>query len=77
LKEFDPIKKWWNTREENDLAWKVDIKTIMDRGYDLDIKNPTKQEEEHEYSSAELIELLEKSMHKSNELLDHLKSEMK
>jgi len=77
LKEFDPIKKWWNTREENDLAWKVDIKTIMDRGYDLDIKNPTKQEEEHEYSSAELIDLLGKSMAKSNDLLNQLKSELK
>jgi type I restriction enzyme M protein len=33
-------------------------KTIIERGYDLDIKNPTKQEEEHEYSSAELMEML-------------------
>jgi type I restriction enzyme M protein len=77
LEEFNPIKDWWNKREENDLAWKVDIKTIFERGYDLDIKNPSKQEEVHEFSSPELIELLDKSMQKSNDLLNQLKSELK
>jgi len=77
LEEFNPIKDWWNNRVENDLAWKVDIKTIIDRGYDLDIKNPNKQEEEHEYSSAELIDLLDKSMQKSKDLLNQLKIELK
>jgi type I restriction enzyme M protein len=76
LEEFAPIKDWWNNREENDLAWKVDIKTIIERGYDLDIKNPINIEEVHEYSSAELIELLGQSMQKSNELLNKLKSEL-
>lgn len=77
LEEFNPIKDWWNNRVENDVAWKVDIKTIVERGYDLDIKNPNKQEEEHEYTSAELIDLLDKSMQKSNELLNQLKVELK
>jgi len=76
LEELKPIKNWWNNREENEVAWKVDIETIFDRGYDLDIKNPNKQEEEHEYSSAELIAMLEKSMQQSNELLNQLKSEL-
>ena len=76
IEEFDPIKEWWINREENKVAWKVDIQTIIERGYDLDIKNPNKQEEEHEYTSAELIEMLEKSMVKSNELLNQLKAEL-
>lgn len=74
LKEFDPIKKWWNDRKESDLSWKVDIQTIIDRNYDLDIKNPTKQEEEIIHSSAELMEMLEKSFSKSHDLLNQLKS---
>lgn len=74
LEEFDPIRSWWNNREENDIAWKVDIQTIIERGYDLDIKNPNKQEEEHEYTSAELIDMLEKSMQNSNNLLNKLKT---
>lgn len=76
LEEFNPIKDWWNNRVENDVAWKVNIKTIVDRGYDLDIKNPSKQEEEHEYTSAELIDLLDKSMQKSKNLLNQLKTEL-
>ena len=72
-KEFNPIKKWWNDRKESDVSWKVDIKTIIDRNYDLDIKNPTKQEEVQEYNSSELMELLHTSFEKSNALLNQLK----
>lgn len=74
---FNPIKKWWNDRKESDIAWKVDIQTIIDRNYDLDIKNPTKQEEAHEYNSVELMELLHTSFEKSNALLNHLKEAVK
>jgi len=76
LEEFNPIRDWWNNRQEKDVAWKVDIQTIIERGYDLDIKNPNKQEANHEYTSTELIELLSKSMGKSNDLLRQLKSEL-
>jgi len=76
LEEFNPIRDWWNKRLENEVAWKVNIKKIIERGYDLDIKNPNRQEEEHEYMSAELIQMLEKSMKKSNELLNQLKTEL-
>lgn len=38
--EFDPEKKWWKKREENDHAWKVSIDEIVKRNYNLDIKNP-------------------------------------
>jgi len=76
LEELNPIKEWWNNRQENEVAWKVDIKTIIDRGYDLDIKNPNKKEELHEYTSAELIDLISKSMEKSSSLLNKLKSEL-
>jgi type I restriction enzyme M protein len=72
-KEFDPIKKWWNNRKESDIAWKVDIQTIIDRNYDLDIKNPTKKEEAHEYNSVELMDMLHSSFEKSNALLNQLK----
>jgi type I restriction enzyme M protein len=77
LKEFDPIKAWWNDRKESDLSWKVAIQTIIDRNYDLDIKNPTKQEEEITYSSAKLMVMLEKSLSKSHELLNQLKATLK
>lgn len=77
IKEFEPIKKWWNKRKESDVAWKVNIKTIIERNYDLDIKNPTKQEEKHEYNTQELMQLLDKSFSKSNNLLNQLKQAVK
>jgi type I restriction enzyme M protein len=76
-KEFEPIKKWWNKRKESDIAWKVNIKSIIEKGYDLDIKNPTKPEEEKEYNSTELIEMLNVSFDKSHKLLNQLKQAIK
>jgi type I restriction enzyme M protein len=77
LNEFDSIKKWWRNREESDISWKVDIQTIIDRNYDLDIKNSVKTEEEIEYNSSRLLEMLEKSMASSASILRNLKSAAK
>ena len=73
LQEFEPIKTWWQQREESEVCWKVDIQTIIARNYDLDIKNPHKQEENNEHSSAELLRMLEASLGRSGELLKQLK----
>ena len=73
VEEFEPIKKWWKKRIESEISWKVSIDTIIERGYDLDIKNPTKQEEVHEYTSAELMQMMDKSFSKGNSLLNKLK----
>ncbi len=40
--EFIPIKEWWTRRAESDYSWKVNIQTVIDNGYDLDVKNPRK-----------------------------------
>lgn len=77
VEELKPIKQWWDNRTESEVAWKVDIQTIIDRGYDLDIKNPHKVEETYQHTSAELMELLAKSMQKSKDLLNQLKAELK
>lgn len=71
--EFDALKKWWKKRTESEQAWKVPLKTIIDGGYSLDIKNPHTPEQEKTYSSAELIAMLHKSFRKSDELLEKLK----
>jgi len=76
-KEFEPIKTWWNDRKESEQSWKVSIQTIIDRNYDLDIKNPSKQQEVHEYNSMELMEMLHTSFDKSNVFLKKLKEAVK
>jgi type I restriction enzyme M protein len=45
INEFEPEKKWWNDRKENEFAWKVSKEQIKDRGYNLDIKNPNRPED--------------------------------
>lgn len=74
--EFDTLKKWWNKREENEQAWSVDIKTIEENGYNLDIKNPHQPEEEKQYTSGELLDLLHKSFEKGDDLLADLRKEL-
>ena len=74
LEEFDPIKKWWNNREENGNVWKVPVEEIKENGYDLDIKNPNVEEEERVYTTGELIEKLKKSMNTNANLLNEIES---
>ncbi len=40
VEEFEPLKAWWDNREESEQAWKVSIDQIRERDYDLDISNP-------------------------------------
>lgn len=60
LKEFNSIKKWWNNREESEYSWKVDINTIIESGYNLDIQNPNKL--------ADVFESPEDILHEQNKL---------
>lgn len=46
IEEFEPEKKWWNKRKENEVTWKVSIKDIKASGYNLDIKNPNSVEDD-------------------------------
>lgn len=76
IKEFGSIKKWWDKRIESDVAWKVNIAEIEKRNFDLDIKNPNKIEEKQEFSSAELIKMLEDSFDETKKILAEIKGEL-
>jgi len=52
LEHFQPCMDWWGGpnregRAESPQAWKVSIKDIKARGYNLDIKNPHSEAEDH------------------------------
>jgi type I restriction enzyme M protein len=55
IKEFQPEREWWDNRSESPSAWKVPIQDIINRGYNLDFKNPTSLAIE-ETTTAELYE---------------------
>lgn len=70
--EFQPIIDWWKNREENDQAWKVNIKDLKD--FDLDIKNPVQAEEEELKSSSEILSLMKKSFTKNLSMVNELEN---
>lgn len=34
------ILEWWHSRKENEHAWRLSAQEVIDRGFNLDIKNP-------------------------------------
>ncbi len=57
--EFEPVKAWWNNRTENEHAWKVSIKEIQDRNYNLDFKNPSKKGDLSHRTPEEIVREIE------------------
>lgn len=54
----------------------MDIETIKANGCNLDIKNPHQPEEEKQYTSTELLEMLHQSFAKGDQLLEQLRKEL-
>lgn len=65
--EFEPLKKWWNSREKEVTpnAWCVPIKDIIDRNWNLDIKNPNKENIPENLSLKEITKII---LNKENEI---------
>ncbi len=78
-KEFDLEKEWWNNRENEKFkqyCWKVPIIEIKEKNYNLDFNNPNNTNETENYSSKEIINMLEKQMSQNVMLLEKLKKEL-
>jgi type I restriction enzyme M protein len=80
LEEFDPIKTWWKKREENENAWKVNIKDILKKDekggvvLNLDIKNPNRKGELEYHDPKILLTSLAEREGKIISLIDEIKS---
>ncbi|WP_368250650.1 type I restriction-modification system subunit M [Intestinibacter bartlettii] len=74
--EFDLEKKWWNDREENEYAWKISIDEIKNKNYNLDFKNPNKEEEEFEDPEI-LLEKYHQAKEEVSKLQDALIEELR
>jgi type I restriction enzyme M protein len=73
--EFDPMIKWWNKREENEVAWKVSLEDLKD-GFDLDVKNPHRETETAGKSLSQIVDALDQSFEKSHSLLKEIQSKL-
>lgn len=75
FEEFQPLIEWWEHRVENEVAWKVNVEDLKD--WDLDIKNPTTQKNEINYSTQEVLSSLKSSIDKSKSIISELESLLK
>ena len=69
--DFADVIAWWNNREENGNAWKVNVSNIKD--YNLDIKNPNDVEEAIHLSPHELIDTILIDERNTMNLLEEIK----
>ncbi|KXK14292.1 MAG: N-6 DNA methylase, partial [Chloroflexi bacterium OLB14] len=76
IEEFEPIKNWWNNRTESEVAWKVPMQTIIDRNYDLDIKNPNKVVEEVELNIGKILSNLKAENNKVASIIQELEKDL-
>lgn len=74
--EFDPIRKWWKKRTENDFAWKVSIEEIEKRNYNLDFKNPNGNAKVDHKDPEEVLENIVSAEKEIIKLLENIKKEI-
>ncbi len=75
-REFETLREWWSNRTENERAWRVPLDEIISTRYNLDIKNPQIPQGENQYSSEEILAMMEESFTQSEELIQRLKAEL-
>lgn len=76
IDEFEAEKAWWNDRAEPDCAWKIGIEEIKTRNYNLDFKNPTKENDEKQHTISELLEKFKTSYSKVSDLISLIEKEL-
>jgi len=75
IEEFAPEKEWWDNREENEFAWRVSVEDIKAGNYNLDIKNPKKNDEIHG-DPVEILVKYKNLLAETAEVRDALKHEL-
>lgn len=74
--EFEPIKKWWKKRVENDFAWKVSIDEIQKKNYNLGFKNPNGNAKVDHKDPKEVLENMVSTEKEIAKLLGEIKKEL-
>ena len=73
--EFAALIEWWDNREESDVAWRVKVEDLKS-GFDLDVKNPHRDEEEKALSATEVLAKLNASVETTHKLLGELQRQI-
>ena len=71
--EFDACLRWWNKREENAQAWRVEVSKIRSDGFNLDILNPRRPRGVEELTPVQLTESLLAKERRVLQLLEQIR----
>jgi type I restriction enzyme M protein len=81
FEEFAPLIAWWDKREENERAWKVLAKDVIQYNgegavvsVNLDIKNPNRADDLEHLPPEQLVESILEKEKKIAALMDEIKS---
>ncbi len=74
--EFKDCINWWNNREENEFAWKVSVREILDRNCNLDIKNPNSLEALEHLPPSQLLEDIIQKEQEILSIMNEIKTEL-
>ncbi len=82
FEEFADCESWWGgrsrrDRQENEQAWKVSTKDIVESGYNLDLRNPNRRDDLAHRPPAELVAELIDTERELLTLLEQLQRDIK
>ncbi len=75
-REFDVVRKWWKNRKSNGQAWKILIKQIQERNYNLDFKNPNGNAAVVHKSPKEVLENIAGAEKEIAKILEKIKDQL-
>jgi len=70
FEEFSPVLDWWNSRADNEHAWKVSADDVAENNYNLDNKNPNKAKEGEHRAPEEIVATIIEKEKRIFELLE-------
>lgn len=76
VEEFQGVRSWWHSREENAHAWLVPTALLVDRSYNLDLKNPHSEEEGENLAPEAILERMSANNQRVAEILNEISVEV-
>ena len=73
FEEFAPLIAWWQSREENDRAWKVPAADLLGNNCNLDRKNPNGKEDIAHLPPEQLVESILLKEQRIAEIMGNIK----
>ncbi|MBI2412889.1 MAG: N-6 DNA methylase [Deltaproteobacteria bacterium] len=75
--EFKPLLSWWKNRKKSEQAWKVPVKSIIENGFNLDIKNPNSKQGFEHMPPERLVEDIVKKEERILEIMAEIRQVLK